>query len=155
MSLSEQANNEPKYTDKKISNRRKSREFLLQALYQWHISKAGANLIKQQFSKNTVFKNSKLDENYFEELLTGIIERSTQLDTSISEVIDRPLNSISTVELSILRLSCYELTYKQDIPYKVIINEAIELAKRYGGSQSYKYVNGILDKLAVNLRPNS
>jgi N utilization substance protein B len=145
-------NKESKVVDKKISNRRKSREFLLQALYQWQISKTSANSIKQQFAANPVFANSKLDSDYFNELLVGIIENSSQLDEEISKVIDRSLHSISIVELSILRMSCYELTNKHDIPYKVVINEAIELSKRYGGSHSYKYVNGILDKLAVNLR---
>jgi N utilization substance protein B len=152
MSSLKSTDNEPKISDKKISNRRKSREFLLQALYQWHISKTSVNSIKKQFYANPVFNNSKLDNAYFEELLTGIIENALQLDEEISKVIDRPLQSISIVELSILRMSCYELTNKQDIPYKVIINEAIELSKRYGGSHSYKYVNGILDKLAINLR---
>ena len=131
--------------------RRKARELALQALYQWQII-GGESVaeIEVQFRANNDM--SKVDESYFCELLQGIARSARQIDTSIAPLLDRSLEQLDPVERAALRIGCYELMERRDVPYRVVINEGIELARLFGGQDSHRYINGILDKLAPRLR---
>jgi N utilization substance protein B len=94
----------------------------------------------------------KTDEEYFSDLMQGVLTNLTKLEEHIQTCLDRPLKELSPVEFAILLMSTYEITNHPEIPYRAIINEAVELAKTYGGVDGYKYVNGVLDKLAMQLR---
>ncbi len=131
--------------------RRKSREAALQGLYQWKLSGAEADAIESHLRFEGDF--SKLDEAYFSNLLKGAISESQRLVEELQPHLDRPFSELSPVEASILLLASFELVHQPEIPYRVVINEAVELAKRYGGTDGHKYVNGVLDKLASRLRP--
>ena len=128
-----------------IGHRKKSRTLLVQALYQWQISDYPVNAIEAQYRADNT---GKIDWEYFHEIFTGITAAVETLDNSFSGLLDRDLKQLNPIELAILRLGCFELTHRIDIPYRVVINEAIELAKKFGATDSHKYVNGVLDKLA-------
>ncbi|WP_257284002.1 transcription antitermination factor NusB [Endozoicomonas sp. SESOKO1] len=133
------------------SARRRARQLALQALYQWQIAKSPLNQIEAQFRADNDF--SKVDADYFSAIIHGVPSQATQLDEAMTAVLDRPLSQLDPVELSALRIGCFELiNRKEDVPYRVVINEAIELVKRYGAQDSHRYINGILDKLAPRLR---
>ncbi|MGB8338275.1 MAG: transcription antitermination factor NusB [Burkholderiales bacterium] len=132
------------------SSRRRSREFALQALYQWQVNGSNADSLISQLSEGEGY--AKIDQAYFAELIKGTITSASDLEQKISQHLDRPLKQLSPVERGILMLACYELTTQLDVPYKVIINEGIELAKTFGGTDGHKYVNGVLDKIAPTLR---
>jgi transcription antitermination protein NusB len=131
-------------------SRRRSREFALQALYQWQLSGDTADVLEKQLRATKGF--DKLDEAYFLRLLRGAISDAQELEHKLKPNLDRPLKELSPVEHSILLLATYELAHQPDVPYKVVINEAVELAKSFGGTDGHKYVNGVLDKLAAELR---
>lgn len=139
-----------KKADKHKSRRRIAREFVLQGIYQWRVAGGTADFIEQQLRESDEFKH--VDEKHFTTLLQGVLQDVEGLDKTIQPCLDRPLNELSPVEFAILLLSTFELIHHPEIPYRAIINEAIELARTYGGSDGYKYVNGVLDKLAVQLR---
>ena len=139
-----------KKMDKHKSRRRIAREFVLQGIYQWKIAGGTASFIEQQLRESDEFKH--VDEKHFSHLLQGVLQDVEGLDKYIQPCLDRPLNELSPVEFAILLLSTFELIHHPEIPYRAIINEAIELARTYGGSDGYKYVNGVLDKLAIQLR---
>ncbi|HLA74507.1 MAG TPA: transcription antitermination factor NusB [Gammaproteobacteria bacterium] len=130
--------------------RSKARRAAVQALYQWQVSRQDVGDIEQQFLAEQDMR--KLEVPYFQELLHQVPARLDELDDYISPLLDRPLNEVDPVERAILRLGAYELGFRLDIPYRVVINEAVEIAKTFGGEEGYKYVNGILDKLAQKLR---
>lgn len=130
--------------------RRKARRFTLQALYQWQLAGATATDIEAQFLTNQNFE--KADRNYFHDLLHGVIKEVEQLDEQLRPFLDRRVVELSQVEKAILRLGAYELQERLDVPYRVVINEGIELAKVFGAEDSFKYVNGVLDKLGRRLR---
>lgn len=127
-----------------------SRELVLQGIYQWRVAGSDASFIEAQLRDTSLFP--KIDESFFCELLRGVLKNVTTLEQHIQPCLDRSLADLSPIESSILLLSTYELIYHLEIPYRAIINEAIELAKTYGGTDGYKYVNGVLDKLAAQLR---
>ncbi len=127
-----------------------SRELALQGIYQWRVAKNDASFIETQLRETSIFP--KVDEPFFSGLFRGTLTNSATLEQHIQPCLDRPLSELSPVESSILLLSTYELIHHLEIPYRAIINEAIELAKTYGGTDGYKYVNGVLDKLAAQLR---
>ena len=127
-----------------------SRELALQGIYQWRVAGSDASFIEIQLRDTSIFP--KADELFFSDLLRGVLKNATTLEQQIQPCLDRPLTDLSPVELSILLLSTYEFMYHLETPYRAIINEAIELAKTYGGTDGYKYVNGVLDKLAAQLR---
>lgn len=127
-----------------------SRELALQGIYQWRVAGSEASFIETQLRETSLFP--KIDESFFSELLRGVLKHSTMLEQHIQPYLDRSLADLSPVESSILLLSTYELIHHLEIPYRAIINEGIELAKTYGGTDGYKYVNGVLDKLAAQLR---
>ena len=122
----------------------------VQALYSWQIADQPLSDIEAQFRTDNDF--AKVDGDYFHELLTGVPRNLTELDESLSIVLDRPVKDVDPIELAILRIGVYELSKRIDVPYKVVINEGIEMAKIFGATDGHKYVNGILDKLAPRLR---
>lgn len=130
--------------------RRKARRFALQAIYQWQLSKNDVGDIEVQFLTDNDMK--KVDRTYFHELLHGVPARLSEVDAALQPALDRPLVEVSQVEKAILRISAFELLARPDVPWRVIINEGIELAKVFGADDSFKYVNGVLDKVARRLR---
>jgi N utilization substance protein B len=134
------------------SARRRSRELALQGLYAWQLSGDDATGLQAQLAESGGF--GKADAKYFARLLQGTIEHAGALERLIEPTLDRKLKELSPVERGILLLAAFELKNVPDIPYKVVINEAVELAKSFGGTDGHKYVNGVLDKLASTLRPD-
>lgn len=132
------------------SPRRRAREFALQGVYQWLLSQAEFTTIENQMAEVGGF--DKCDRDLFLGLLRGTISHAPELQVGFAPYIDRPLNEISPIERGILLIATFELIHRPDIPYRVIINEAIELAKGYGGTDGHKFVNGVLDKLAARVR---
>jgi len=137
-----------KHAGKKSSPaaRRKARRFAVQAIYQWQL--AGANLAAIEAEFRTDNDMSKVDLEYFHDILHGVPREKAELDAKIEKLLDRRLDELTPVELAILRLGAYEMVHRLDVPYKVVINESVELAKTFGATDGHKYVNGILDKLA-------
>ncbi len=133
-----------------IRKRQKARKLLVQALYQWHFNHTEpAEIIAQFFTENDT---SKFDQTYFEQLLTGIIQEQAQIDTLIVNHLDRALELLNPVEFAVLRLSTYEFLHCLEIPFRVVIDEAISLCKTYGAVEGHRYVNGVLHQLASDLR---
>lgn len=130
--------------------RRKARRFAVQALYQWHM--AGADLAQIESEFRTDNDMSKVDLEYFHDILHGVPRHMENLDKKVEPLLDRRLDEMTPVELAVLRLSSYEMCHRIDVPYKVVINEAIELAKTFGATDGHKYINGVLDKLAQRER---
>ncbi len=130
--------------------RRLARQYALQALYQWQLSQASPSDIETQFLATQINKRTDLD--YFKELIHTIPELHEELDSYMVPYLSRPLDEIDPIELAILRLSTYELAKRLDIPYRVSINEALELTKKYGSIEGFKFVNGVLDHIARQLR---
>jgi transcription antitermination protein NusB len=133
------------------SPRRRAREFALQGLYQWRIGGADEAAIEAHVHDIAGF--DKADRNFFLALLRGVLQQRETLVAAIEPFLDRKFDELSPIEASILLLGGYELQAHPETPYRVVINEAIELAKSYGGTDGHKYVNGVLDKLAAKLRP--
>ena len=132
------------------TSRRRSRELALQGIYQWQLAGTDAATIAGQLAEAKDF--DKIDPEYFRALLEGTIADAAGLEQTIAPHLDRAFSRLSPVERGILLLAGYELTRRPDVPYRAVINEAVELAKSYGGTDGYKYVNGVLDKLAAELR---
>lgn len=130
--------------------RRRSRELALQGLYQWFVAGGAIQAITEQLYETKEFL--KTDQEYFSDLMQGTLTNLTELEKHIQPCLDRPFKELSPIEASILLLSTHEFANSPGIPYRVIINEAVELAKTYGGTDGHKYVNGVLDKLAKQLR---
>jgi len=131
--------------------RRKSRELALQGLYQWLLAAEHAGEIRAHLAEFKGYDTA--DQDYLSVLLNGVIADAAELEASFSPLIDRPIDELSPVERGVLLLGAYELAHVPGVPYRVVINEAVELAKSYGGTDGHKYVNGVLDKLAARLRP--
>lgn len=134
----------------KPSERRRARGLALQALYQWSMTQADLNEIEIQF--HTFNNMQKVDAAYFHQLLHEIPANLDTIDGLFIPYLDRALADLSPVELAILRIASYELAQLLEIPYRVIINEAVELTKVYGATDGHKYVNGIIDKVAHDVR---
>ena len=133
------------------SPRRRSREFALQGLYEWLVSGAEAAVIDAHIREQEGF--DKCDSAHFDALLHGCIDGAAALDAALARHVDRPTKQLSPVEHAVLLIGCYELTHCAEVPYRVVINEAVEVAKSFGGTDGHKYVNGVLDKTAADLRP--
>ena len=140
----------PKGPSPKTLARREARTLAMQALYSWHIAGQPLHEIEAQFRVDNDF--ATVDGSYFHEILHGVPREKAEIDALFEPLLDRPLDEIDPVELSILRLSMYELRNRVDIPYRVVINEGIELAKVFGATDGHKFVNGVLDKLAPRVR---
>ncbi|CAL1329332.1 transcription antitermination factor NusB [Candidatus Providencia siddallii] len=129
----------------KLIARTRARKRVVQIIYSWQISKNPITKIEYDFSDECTISN--IDTTYFYELIFGITNNVRKLDSLMIPLLSRDFNNLGQIEKAILRLSIYELIYRKDIPYKVIINEGIELAKIFGSEYSYKFINGVLDKI--------
>ena len=132
------------------STRTRAREFAMQALYQHLVGRNEADSI-DAFTRDLVGFH-KADSAHYDALLRGCIEDASALDASIIPLLDRPMNEISPVEHAVLWIGVYEFKNCLDVPYRVVINECIELAKAFGGTDGHKYVNGVLHKMAPSIR---
>lgn len=134
------------------SKRRRTRDFLLQALYRRLLSGATVREIQKDIEVSEHWP--ALDHAFYRETLAGIVADIEALEAAIATVTDRPLAEVSPVERGILQIGLFELVHRPDTPLRVILNEAIELAKTFGGTDGHKFVNGVLDRLAQQLRPD-
>lgn len=132
------------------SMRHRARELAMQGIYEWRLSGKSAALIEQ----STLSEKSlgRYDTEFFSQLLNGTIAQHEELAAQVAPHLDRAVSELSPVEFSVLLLGAYELTRHPEVPYRVVINEAVELAKTFGGSDGHKFVNGVLDKLAAQVR---
>lgn len=132
------------------SPRHRARELALQGIYQWRITAGDAAQIEKQIHAE---KNlGRYDKELFSKLLRGALSQHDALEAQIVPHLDRPLDELSAVEFAVLLLGAFELSHHLEVPYKVVINEAVELAKTFGGTDGHKFVNGVLDKLAPQVR---
>lgn len=131
--------------------RRQSRRALVQAVYQWQMSDCDASKIEADFLSSGSLE--KADQEFFREVLRGVLAECEALDAEIRPLLDRSLDSLDQVELAVLRLGTWELKNRIDVPYRVVIDQYVELARTFGAEDGHKYVNGVLDKLASTLRP--
>jgi N utilization substance protein B len=141
-----------KKTPKPGQNRRKSRELALKGLYSLFLGGGDIKQIADNLTEDEEYPRA--DANYFKGLLNGVAECVEELDVRIAPLLDRELSELSPIEHAILCIAAFELIHDVSIPYRVAINEGVELAKLYGGTDGYKYVNGVLDKLAAAARPD-
>jgi transcription antitermination protein NusB len=139
----------PAEKKKKLSERHKARRMILQALYQWQLAGAPVNEIQAEFR---AYYQGKIDWPFFTEVFPAVVSAVDQLDEMMRPLLDRAIDSLDPVELSLLRMGLFELQQRIDVPYKVVINETVELAKVFGAAESHKYINGILDRAAKTLR---
>lgn len=130
--------------------RTNARRSAVQALYQWQMTGQNLSEIERQFLEEDRLKNAQ--KSYFTELFYGIPKNLAAIDQALSEFVDRPVDKIDPVERAILRIGVYELMHRLDMPYRVVLNEGINLAKDFGADGSHRYVNGILDKVAQKQR---
>ena len=137
---------------KKINNRRKSRELVMKSVYRGLVNQIDITQIKKDIQDDPDF--IRADQNLYEEILSGVFKNIDSLKQEIESYIDRSYEELSPIELSIIYFSLYELKYSMSVPYKVVINEAVEIAKTYGGADGYKYINGILNQAAKANRVN-
>ncbi|MFW1676576.1 transcription antitermination factor NusB [Pontibacter sp. JAM-7] len=132
------------------NQRRQARSYALQALYQWQIAGQPVNEIEAQFRVENDMSDT--DIKLFSELLHGIAASKSDLDTLFVDYLDRRIDELDPIELTVLRIGAFELSKRIEVPYRVAINESVELAKIYGATDSHRYVNGVLDKLAQRVR---
>ena len=132
------------------AQRRKARHFGLQALYQWTLSGANPADIEAEFRIDNDFQHT--DGEYFSAVLKGVVGDVDALEALFSPVLDRRLGDLDPIERNLLRLGTFELRDRIDVPYKVVISEAVALAKKFGATDSHRYINGVLDKVARDLR---
>lgn len=131
-------------------SRTKARRYAVQGLYQWQLS--GTDLIEIETQFVSEYEMGKVDLEYFHELLHQVPLHLHELDDHAIPFLDRPMDEVDPVERAIIRLACYELEFRLDVPYRAVINESIELAKRFGAEHGHRYINGVLDKVAQKLR---
>ena len=135
------------------AQRQRARRRALQALYQWQINRQEAGEILRQFRETQDF--SLVDEGFFEQLVRGVISEQDSLDSSLQPFLDRPMVQVDVMEQAVLRLGAFELLHYPEVPFRVILDEAIDLAHRFGAEQGHAFVNGVLDKAAKSWRPGS
>lgn len=134
----------------KPAARRKARTLAVQAIYSWQVSGNNiADVEQQMLIENDV---SKVDVDYFKDLIRGVVVNFSELDEFVKPHLDRAFDDVDLVEKAILRVSGYELKFRKDVPYKVAINEGIELAKSFGADDSHRFVNGVLDKAVKTIK---
>jgi len=134
----------------KPAARRKARSLAVQAIYSWQISQNHVSDIEQQFLLDNDV--NKIDVEFFKEAIRGVAAHYKELDTALTPYTERPYEEVDQIEKAIMRLSAFELKFRVDVPYKVAINEGIELAKKFGADDSHRFVNGVLDRAAKDLR---
>ena len=132
------------------AERRKARHYAMQALYQWYM--AGATLTDIEAEFRTDYDFAHVDLEYFQALLHGVPGCVDELEAIFQPLLDREIDDLDPIERTLLRMGTYELKERIDVPYKVVINEEVALAKKFGASESHKYINGVLDKAARELR---
>jgi N utilization substance protein B len=132
-----------------ISHRKRARDLLVQAMYQWQMSGYPPEQIEAEYRADN---GKKVDWEFFHHAVTTISTDAAKLDALYAPLLDRELRHLDPIETAILRLGIFELSQRIDVPYKVVINEYVDLAKKYGAAESHKYINGILDKAARDLR---
>lgn len=130
--------------------RSRARRILLQAMYQWQLTGQDVAEVEAQFVEEGSTKG--LDADYFHTLVHDITSNVDALDDALTPSLDRPIARLDPIERAILRIGAFELTFRKDVPWRVVINEAVELAKTFGAEQSHKYINGVLDKVARTTR---
>lgn len=130
--------------------RTNARKAAVQALYQWQMTGDTLSHIERQFLEEQRLKDAQ--KSYFTELFYGVPKNLTQIDEALAEFVDRPVDMVDPVERAILRIGAYELLHRLDMPFRVVLNESINLAKTFGADGSHRYVNGILDKIAQSKR---
>lgn len=135
----------------RVQRRRAARMKALQALYQWDMAGGDVAAIVEQFRSSQPDMNS-IETDYFEELVHGVPTQLSILDGHLQPHLDRPLEQLDPIERCVLRAGVFELANRPDVPYRVVINEGVELAKQFGAEDGHKYVNGVLDRLAEHLR---
>jgi N utilization substance protein B len=133
-----------------LAARSRARRRALQALYAWQVGGAKMGSVIEQFRHEQDMVVADLE--YFEDILRGVESHVKELDDGIKPFVDREVAQIDPIELSALRMGAYELKYRPDVPYRVVINEAVEATKRFGADHGHSYVNGVLDKLATHWR---
>jgi N utilization substance protein B len=133
-----------------LAARSRARRRALQAIYAWQMSGSKMSAVIDQFRHEQDMEVADLE--YFEDLLRGIEQHVADLDEALTPYIDREVGQIDPIERAALRIAAYELKFRPDVPYRVVINEAIEVTKRFGADHGHSYVNGVLDKLASQLR---
>ena len=133
-----------------MQSRSKTRALLLQAMYQWHQTQAQVQIIEADVLKSA---DKSIDSKYFSDIFSGVVENCIQLDVVLQTCLqNREIAEITEVELSALRIAAYELMYRMDVPYRVVINEAVNLVKTYGAQDGYKLTNAVLDKLVEKVQ---
>ena len=132
------------------AQRRKARHYGLQALYQWTLSGASPSDIEAEFRVDNDFRHT--DGEYFSAVLRGVVHDVEGLESLFEPALDRKLDELDPIERNLLRLGTFELRDRIDVPYKVVISEAVALAKKFGATDSHRYINGVLDKVARELR---
>lgn len=132
------------------NSRRLAREFVVQGLYEWLLAGNDVRAIEHRLAELKTF--DKADRPLLDALLNGVVREAAALDARLTPYLDRPVNALSPVEHAVLLLGAFELVHRLETPYRVVINEAVELAKAYGGTDGHKYVNGVLDRLAAEVR---
>jgi transcription antitermination protein NusB len=132
-----------------IAHRKRARDLLVQAMYQWQMSGYPPEQIEAEYRADN---GKKVDWEFFHHAVTTIAADTVKLDAMYQPLLDRELRHLDPIETAILRLGIFELSQRIDVPYKVVINEYVDLAKKYGAAESHKYINGILDKAARDLR---
>lgn len=130
--------------------RRRARRLLLQALYQWQMSGADEAEIERQFREDPNFE--RVDAEFFHDVLRGVINSCAALDECLAPLLDRKVMELDRVELALLRMGVYELCHRQDVPFRVAIDEAVGLARVFGAEESHRYINGVLDAVARSQR---
>lgn len=133
-----------------LQARSRARRRALQAVYAWQLSGSAMDAVIEQFRHEQDMEVADLD--YFEDLLRGVDKNVEALDACLRPHLDREVAQVDPIERAVLRLAAYELKYRPDVPYRVVLNEAIEVTKRFGADHGHSYVNGVLDKLAAELR---
>ncbi len=134
---------------KKLSDRQKARRMVLQALYQWQLAGAPVHEIQAEFRG---YYQGRIDWVYFHEVFPATVAQVEELDNAITPLLDREMSALDPVELSVLRFGMFELLHRREVPYKVVINECVELAKVFGATDVHRYINGILDRAARSIR---
>ena len=129
--------------------RRKARRALVQAAYQWQFADADLAQLHEEFAERAL---DKADEEFFLDILTRMIKHSDELDQMLTPLLDRPLDQLDMVERGVLRLAAVELSERIDVPYRVVIDEYVELTKTFGSADAHKFVNGVLDRLSAQHR---
>ncbi|KMT65195.1 transcription antitermination factor NusB [Catenovulum maritimum] len=136
----------------KPSHRRRSRELAAQSVYAWQMSNNHiSNIVDNTLEENS---SSTFDVNFYRELVLGTAKNASSLDEAYKEFLDRPIDDLGFVEKAVLRVAVFELTHCLEVPYRVVINEAIEIAKTFAADDSHKFVNGVLDKAVKIIRPH-